>query len=55
MLRLQSALPEAYTTASLDDLAARIEAAKTALGDDFTEVERTTYPEAIVVVLLERS
>jgi quinolinate synthase len=33
MLRLQSALPEDYTTASLDELAARIEAAKAALGD----------------------
>ena len=33
MLRLQSRLPETYVTASADDLARRIEAAKTALGD----------------------
>ena len=33
MLRLQSPLPEDYTAASPDDLAARIAAAKAALGD----------------------
>ena len=33
MLRLQSALPETYTAVSPEELAERIAAAKTALGD----------------------
>ena len=33
VLRLQSALPESYTAASAEELAARIEAAKASLGD----------------------